>query len=74
MCDPMFSGFSRTPTCDRQTQTERHRHRAIAYTASRGKKSCFGRMMLAVGRLVRTEQTIRCKVIHETEFYDTFYY
>jgi len=25
LCDPTFSRFSRTPTCDRQTQTDRHR-------------------------------------------------
>jgi len=24
LCDPMFSRFSRTPTCDRQTQTDGH--------------------------------------------------
>ena len=37
-------------------------------------KSSFIRMKIEVGRLVRTEQTSRCKVIKETEFYDTFYY
>ena len=37
-------------------------------------KSSFIRMKIEVGRLVRTEQTVRCKVIHETEFYDAFYY
>ena len=25
LCDPVFSRFSGTPTCDRQTQTDRHR-------------------------------------------------
>ena len=25
LCDPTFSRFSRTPTCDTQTQTDRHR-------------------------------------------------
>ena len=29
LCDPMFSHFSRTPTCDRQTDG----HRAMASTA-----------------------------------------
>jgi len=31
-------------------------------------------MKFEVGRLVRIEQTVRCKVIHETGFYDKFYY
>ena len=36
LCDPTFSGFSRTPTCDRQTQTQTHgQYRACI--ASRGK-------------------------------------
>jgi len=39
----VFSGFSRTPTCDRQTDTDTDGHTAIAYRpyrasiASRGK-------------------------------------
>ena len=35
LCHPTFSRFSRTLTCDRQThrQTDRHKHRAVAYTA-----------------------------------------
>ena len=37
-----FRRFDKTPTCDRQTQTDRHRHRAIASarasTASRGQR------------------------------------
>ena len=37
MCDPTFRRFSRTPTCDRRTDTHRQtdRHRAIAYIADR---------------------------------------
>ena len=33
LCDLVFSCFSRTPTCDRQTETDRHRHRPMASTA-----------------------------------------
>ena len=35
LCDPTFSRFSRTPTCDRQRdrQTQADGHMAIAYTA-----------------------------------------
>ena len=32
-CDPLFSRFSRTPTCDTQTDRHRHRHRPMASTA-----------------------------------------
>ena len=32
LCDPLFSCFSRTPTCDRQTDRHGHRHRPMAST------------------------------------------
>ena len=32
-CDYTFSRFSRTPTCDRQTDTDTDRHRPMASTA-----------------------------------------
>jgi len=32
LCNPVFSRFSRIPTCDRQTQTDRHRHRPMDST------------------------------------------
>ena len=39
--DPMFSRFDTIPECDRQTDTQTHRHTTTAYTAlskaSRGK-------------------------------------
>jgi len=33
LCDPTFSRFSRTPTCDGQTDGQTDRHRAMASTA-----------------------------------------
>ena len=33
LCDPTFCRFSRTPACDRQTETDRHGHRPTASTA-----------------------------------------
>jgi len=33
LCDPMFSHFSRTLTCDRQTDRQKGRHMTPAYTA-----------------------------------------
>jgi len=33
LCDPTFSRFSRTPTCDGQTDRRTDGHRAMASTA-----------------------------------------
>ena len=37
-------------------------------------QSCFGSVMLAVGRLVGIEKTIGDKVISKSRFYNTFNY
>jgi len=37
-------------------------------------ESSFSGVMFTVSRLVRINQVVRCKVIRETRFNDTFYY
>ena len=44
LCYPLFSRFSRTPTCDRQTQTQTDRHRPIASTADAQHRAVIIRM------------------------------
>ena len=49
-----LSSFCRTPTCARQTTTQKDRHSAIAYTvlasiASRGKNRCISPLTSTVG-------------------------
>jgi len=37
-------------------------------------ESSFSGVMFTVSRLVRINQVVRCKMIRETTFNDTFYY
>jgi len=58
LSDPTFSRFSRTPTCDRQTD----RHMTTAYTTlawRRAVKMAHVHMCVCVCVCVKTMQTIR---------------